>query len=657
MSWLYTIVFAGLMLSSDSGSQPAPVSNNYTDSKITTVASSDEIERFEQTYPLSATGRVSVSNVNGSIAIETWDRNEVKLEYVKTADDREALADIVVIINSQPDSLSVETDCNKLYRNRKNNSVPRKNYRRSDVEYRLTVPRSAVLDEIEAVNGSVSITGVTNSTKASAVNGEVRATNLRGTANLSTVNGTVVADFDQLKTGGRISLNTVNGTVELMIPSDANATIKADTVNGKISNDFGLPVRKGEYVGSDLYGKVGSGDVQIRLNSVNGALSVRRKNDGKNLNPAINLLNMKNEDDWDDEDKDSSNIRPPRPPRPPRPLRTPKAPKPPTGEIDIDNEAIRKSIEDALKQAKKEIERMGPDLERKYAEAIRQARNVNSKEIQAQLKDVQTRYKDALARMADGYNTIGSPAIEKKSGSFVVKGTPKVSVEAKNCAVSVRGWDKSEVSYSIVKISRGSQKTLEKNSAVSVQNSDSAVSIKVSEEATMPGGVVYEDLTKVRIEVYVPKKSDLKIVTNGAIRLEGVSGDIELQGSEEPVNVRDSDGKLSVKTARGRIRVIGFRGAFDGKTTDGAMNLEGDFQKFSAQTVDGTIVLMLPENANVNIESNYKNIIGEGVSLDYQGDGRSTSKWKVGSGGANHLLYTTADGQIIVRGASALKTN
>ena len=655
MSWLYTIIFAGLMLSSDGGNLPVATSNNYTDSKIiTTAALTDETEKFDQTYPLSATGRVSVSNVNGSIAIETWDRNEVRLEYVKTADDREALADIVVNINSQPDSLTVETDCDKLYRNLKNNGGQRKNYRRSDVEYRLTVPRNAVLNEIEAVNGSVSITGASNMTKASAVNGEVRATNLRGTANLSTVNGTVIADFDQLKTGGRISLNTVNGTVDLMIPSDANATIKADTVNGKISNDFGLPVRKGEYVGSDLYGKVGSGDVHIRLNSVNGALSVKRKNDGKTVNPATNLLNMKNEDNWndDDDDEDNSNVRAPKPPRPPRPPRTPKPPI-----VEIDNEAIRQSVEDALKQAEKEIERMGPDLERKYAEAIRQARNINSEEIQAQLRDVQASYRDALARMADGYNTVGAPAIEKKSGSFAVKGTPKVSVEAKNCAVLVRGWDKSEVSYSIVKISRGSQKTLEKNSTVSVQNSDSVVSIKVSEETTMPGGGVYEDLTKVRVEVFVPKKTNLKIVTNGEIRLEGVSGEIDLQGSEESVNVRDSDGKLSVRTVDGRIRVIGFRGAFDGKTTDGAMNLEGDFQKFSAHTVDGTIILTLPENANADIESNCKDIIGEGVSLDFQGDGRSTSKWKIGNGGVNHLLYTTAGGQFIVRTATALKTN
>lgn len=286
MSWLYTIVFAGLMLSAD-GSLPVSTGNNYTDSVFTNIIAVDETERFEQTYPLNADGTVSVSNVNGSITIETWDRNEVKLAYVKTADTKENLDDVQIRIDARQDEFTVETEYEAI----KNRAS--KNYKKLEVEYRLTVPRTAVLNDIETVNGSVSIANAANMTKASAVNGEVHGTNLRGTANLSTVNGTVVANFDQLQTGGKISLNTVNGTVDLMIPSDANATIKADTVNGSISNDFGLPVRKGEYVGRDLHGKIGSGDVQIRLNSVNGALSIKRKNDGKNLSPATNLLNLK----------------------------------------------------------------------------------------------------------------------------------------------------------------------------------------------------------------------------------------------------------------------------------------------------------------------------------------------------------------------------
>ncbi len=88
------------------------------------------------------------------------------------------------------------------------------------------------------------------------------------------------------------------------------------------------------------------------------------------------------------------------------------------------------------------------------------------------------------------------------------------------------------------------------------------------------------------------------------------------------------------------------------------MNLEGDFQKINAQTVDGTIVLTLPENANATIESNRKDIQAEGISLVFMGDGKDISTWKVGSGGVvNYRLYTTADGQVFIRNANALKAN
>ncbi len=222
----------------------------------------------------------------------------------------------------------------------------------------------------------------------------------------------------------------------------------------------------------------------------------------------------------------------------------------------------------------------------------------------------------------------------------------------------MRGWDKPEVSYSVVRITRSNGKSVSSQwTTNAVKNSDSSVSLKVSEDSAPRSEWMDENSTRTRVEIFVPKKSDLKIISDGEIRLEGVSGEIDLQGADSAINVRDADGKLSVKTADGRIRVIGFRGVFDGTTADGAMNLEGDFQKFSAQTLDGRIVLTLPENANANIESNRKNVTGEGIALELQGDGQNSSKWKVGSGGSNYLFNTTADGEVIIRTTNALKSN
>lgn len=634
MSWVYTIIFAGLMFSSSSD-LPKFNNYNYAEQSEKTVVKTDETERFEQTYPLNANGRVSVSNVNGSITVETWDRNEVKLEYVKTSDRKEDLAEIEVQIESRPDAFHVDTDYGDWKRR---NSGERRTYNKLQVEYHLFVPRNAVLDEIETVNGSVNISNANNSTKASAVNGQVRATNLRGATNLSTVNGTLIADFDQLQPGSRISLETVNGTVDLTIPSDANATVKADTVNGQISNDFGLPVRKGEYVGRDLYGKIGSGDVQIKLNSVNGALSVKRKNDGKTVNPATNLLTQKpkadddmdNDDDDDvDNDNDENN-------------KARAAQRDAAKKLKVN----QKEINRAMIEAQKELENIKPELNKINAEALKQAQvNMNTEELKAQIAQAQR----TLVRVADVNWLVGSPKIESKSETFTVKGTPKVTLDVKNCDVTVRGWDKQEVQYSATRFSKiRNQPPMDLK--VAQDGSDLTIT-SLSNFSTPQNADFLNEVNRFRIEIFVPKKSNLKIITTGEIRLEGVSGTIDLRGADNAINVRDGDGLLTVNGNDARVRIIGFQGEVESRTLDGSMFLEGGFKRLLAETSNGTIVLDLPENVSANLTSNSE-INFEGVNPSKKGD----KNWRFGNGNANYVLQS-ADGEVFVRPANAVKTN
>ena len=110
MNWLYSLVFASLLFGSD-----APTAVNTQQNAVAPVAATqtvvgDEVEKFEQSYPLSKNGNVSVSNVNGSITVEAWDRDEVKLEATKIADSKETLADVEIKVTSTADSFCVEAD-------------------------------------------------------------------------------------------------------------------------------------------------------------------------------------------------------------------------------------------------------------------------------------------------------------------------------------------------------------------------------------------------------------------------------------------------------------------------------------------------------------------------------------------------------------------
>ena len=644
MSWLISLILAGVVFTSDS---TVPVRQNNLSNSETSVkiVQLDETERFEQTYPFNSNGKVSVSNVNGSITIDTWDRNEVKLEAVKTADDKARLSEVEIKIDARRDSITIETNYDSWKRD---NNRGWKNYGKLTVDYRLTVPRNAILDEIETVNGSVSITNANNLTRASTVNGEVIAVNLRGAAELSTVNGKVEANFDQLQSSSKIELNTVNGQVNLVIPSDANATVKADTVNGSIANDFGLPVRKGQYVGRDLYGRIGSGEVQIRLNSVNGGLNIRRKQDGKSLNPAVNLLPAKSQDDedWDDDsDNDNDNDNPN--------VNVNKMNKEINKTVKKSQAEIAVQMRDAQKdmeKAKKEMEKIKPEIAK-----------IDKEKIKAEVEESLRSQRETMGRLADINFIPGAPVVEKKSETFSVKGTPKVTVDARNCSVSVHGWDKQEVQYSITRVSKSrSPKPL----SYTADHSDSDVKITVNADGkrvnrTGDFEFIFNDLERVRVEVFVPKKSNLRILTNREIRLENISGEVDLTGGDEAVNVRDVDGKLKIVSADGKIRVIGFKGEIEAQTADGDMSLEGDFSKIAATTGDGSIIVTLPEDVSATINANTESVTMDGIvksRIKTVDIGEDTAMWRIGGGKAVYN-FKVAEGQVFIRSMKDLRAS
>lgn len=632
MSWLYSLVFAGLLFGSDA--QPPVIQADHV-SQAGPVAqvtvAGDEIEKFEQTYPLSRNGNVSVSNVNGSITVEAWDRDEVRLEATKIADSKESLADVEINVQSSADSFSVEAD----YRGRKWNERRNENHtRKLEVQFRLSVPRGAVLDEIETVNGSVTVSNFTNVTKISAVNGNVTATNLRGAANLSTVNGQVTADFDLIDRATRINLSTVNGQVNLVLPSDVNATVKADSLNGNISNDFGLPVRKGQYVGRDLYGRIGSGETEVKLSSVNGNLSIGKKNDGRAPNPATNLLPAKKGGD-DDLDIDIDEKE-----------RASKA-----AQIDREvSRAVRESqraMAESMKEAQKAIENIGPELDELKLEELKK---LDKLKIDVDKEKLEKQMKENLdqSRLMRGIWFSGMPTVEKKRNSFPVKGTPRVTIEAHGCAVSVRGWDKSEVRYVVTEVAarRG------RPSIVTDSHDSSSVNLKIVNNAgNFPTASLELNPERVRVEVFVPRRSNLNLTTDGEIRLDGVSGEIELKGDDESINIRDVDGTMSLTADEAQVRVIGFKGDFNSQTACGSIFLEGDFKNLSAKATEGNVTLTVPSDANATVVSNTE-IESDGVAVVREDE----HTWRLGKGGARYNFDFT-EGKLVVRASSAVTSN
>jgi len=259
-------------------------------------------KEFSATYPLAPDGRVRLKNINGRARVTGWERDEIRIEAVRRANTQQRLDEVNIDVQAMPDSVQIRTvyPTSNLHFERGSRDNP------ASVDYVLTVPRQARLESIELVNGPFEVEGLAGEIKAALVNGKLTARNLAGDARLTTINGRLEAEFDRLG-AGTVALSSVNGEVVIRLPALADATVRANTVHGTITNDLGLPVRRGRYVGQSLAGQLGAGAGRVKLDNVNGSITIQRAAGGA---PATNLLG---------DVTDDGHAEPPEPPTPPDP--------------------------------------------------------------------------------------------------------------------------------------------------------------------------------------------------------------------------------------------------------------------------------------------------------------------------------------------------
>src|SRR5258708_31543810 len=133
-------------------------------------------EEFHKVYPLSAQGRIEIENINGPVHITGWDRNEVKVDAVKSAWSKERLDEAQIDVRAEQNNLSIRTeypDHDRTFNfggNFGNNSSNDDEHNNpASVEYTITVPRQAQLDKINLVNGRLDVQEVAGGGYASSV--------------------------------------------------------------------------------------------------------------------------------------------------------------------------------------------------------------------------------------------------------------------------------------------------------------------------------------------------------------------------------------------------------------------------------------------------------------------------------------------------------
>lgn len=241
-------------------------------------------EEFSKTLPLKAGETFSLANVNGSVHISCWDRNQVEIKAVKIARrSEEDLEEVEIRVDESAGKVAVEAVWPRQRRNL-----------RVSVDFTIKVPEGVRLREVRTINGGVEATGEYESAELRSTNGSVTVDALTGDLDASTTNGGVrvygaTGRITAESTNGNIKLEgitfrdgiragTTNGSITVAFASqgEIHADLLARTTNGSISVD--LPVvlkviRKSKRL---IEAEIGEGGPEILLKATNGSIRITK---------------------------------------------------------------------------------------------------------------------------------------------------------------------------------------------------------------------------------------------------------------------------------------------------------------------------------------------------------------------------------------------
>lgn len=272
-------------------------------------------EEVDRTLDAAADGSVYISNISGTVVVEGWRRNEVRVtgQLGKNVEE--------LIFERSGDKVTIKV------------KVPKKGGRGIESDLTISIPAGSSLD-VGTVSADIEVSGVLGDQKLEAVSGDIQTDTVEADVRAGTVSGdveitgqgkdaetrgntvsgdvvfykvagnvagesvsgdvtidngsfdrasfnTVNGDIEftaELRADGKLTAETVNGDVELDFEGEISGRFDIDTFNGDIDNCFGPKAKRtSKYApGQELSFQEGNGDARITVSTMNGDISICR---------------------------------------------------------------------------------------------------------------------------------------------------------------------------------------------------------------------------------------------------------------------------------------------------------------------------------------------------------------------------------------------
>ena len=263
--------------------------------------------------PLSPTGGVTVSNIEGSVKVIGWSNAQVEItgtlgadveELEITGDESELRIDvkapkhpewletdlvlrIPVAASIEVETVSATVEVESLTGSVDLESVSgwvKTSGRPSELSVEtvsgdITVAESAPRTDLASVSGSIKVDLATGRLDAESVSGAIRVENgSLESASFETVSGDISYAGDIVGRGS-YDFESMSGGVTVLVPSGVSAQFDITTFSGSIDNDIGPEAeRASKYTPEkELSFSTGSGGARVSIESFSGSIKIKTR--------------------------------------------------------------------------------------------------------------------------------------------------------------------------------------------------------------------------------------------------------------------------------------------------------------------------------------------------------------------------------------------
>ena len=237
----------------------------------------------------SRPGRVVADILMGGITVEGYDGSEVVIEAA--GQDSEPQVETPGRARGLTRIPNVSTG---LEVEERNNVMTIESSAMSRVtNLRIRVPFDTSLNLDTVSGGDIVVSDVRGEIEVDNTNGAVRLTNIGGSVVANALNGEVVVTFTSVTPDTPMSFSTLNGEIDVTLPTNINATIKMKTDNGEIYSDFEIELQAGGgqeivdesrgdrnriRIDKTITGNINGGGPEFQLTTFNGNIYIRKGN-------------------------------------------------------------------------------------------------------------------------------------------------------------------------------------------------------------------------------------------------------------------------------------------------------------------------------------------------------------------------------------------